>query len=55
MSAGAGDLQSHFTGVFEWAGGVGAEVLESLGKLKRPYLTDLEEKLLGLLELAMGV
>jgi len=28
------DLQSHYTGVFEWAGGVGAEVFGVAGEAK---------------------
>ncbi|MBD2498843.1 hypothetical protein [Nostoc sp. FACHB-280] len=30
--AGAGRVRSHFTGVFEWTGGVGAEVFGVLGE-----------------------
>lgn len=32
MSAGAGDLRTHQPGVFEWAGGVGAEIFGVVGE-----------------------
>ncbi len=32
LSADAGDVRSHFTGVFEWAGGIGAEVFGVVGE-----------------------
>jgi hypothetical protein len=32
VSADAGDLRSHESGVFEWAGGVGAEVFGIVGE-----------------------
>ncbi|WP_375494859.1 hypothetical protein [uncultured Nostoc sp.] len=32
VSADAGDLRSHQSGVFEWAGGVGAEVFGDAGE-----------------------
>ncbi|MBW4457729.1 MAG: hypothetical protein KME55_36680 [Nostoc indistinguendum CM1-VF10] len=32
MSVDAGDMRSHQSGVFEWAGGVGAEVFGDAGE-----------------------